>query len=351
MTNSFRASRVTMKDVAREAGVSIQTVSNYINGRLRHMRPDTERRVSEAITRLGFVPNRLAQGLRSTRARAIGLVINHSSRRFLGDPMTAMLLAGVGDQVREDGYGLFIQSVSDATPPSELRLRMAEGRFDGAIVFLQGASERRSSIAAHLKEIGLPSILLQEHGRAASHLPVVSAEDRAGAKELTAHLFSRGRQDVTFVTAREEWSAIEERIKGFREAHREGGIALSSGAVQRYGQFTHRDAYAACSRLLQQPNHPTAFICGNDLLALGAIRACRDAGLRVPQDVSVAGFDDFEFAEAIDPTLTTVRIDGYEMGRYAARSLIDAVQEGTAPLSRQFGVEVILRESTASSMK
>ena len=118
-----------------------------------------------------------------------------------------------------------------------------------------------------------------------------------------------------------------------------------SGAITRRGSYSPLEAATLARDLLRGREPPTAILCGNDLIALGVLKAARELGMRVPQDLAVAGFDDFDFAEALDPPLTTVRIPGYEMGRQAARSLVHAVETGTAPESHTFPVEVCLRGS------
>jgi DNA-binding LacI/PurR family transcriptional regulator len=340
------AGRVTMRHVATEAGVSVQTVSNLINGRLEHMTPDTESRVRAVIERLNYRPNSAAQGLRSHSNRTLSFVVSDPSQRFLGDSMTDQFLAGLGDELRERDYSLLIQSARPKDGHAELTRSIAEGRAEGAIVFLSGAAPDRARSVDELANSDMPIVLLQEHDVAPSRLPSIVAKDRDGSRELCRHLIARGHKRIAFLTADQGWSAIEQRVAGYLEAHEEAGLRIYPSLLVRHGDFRPLNAAAAASRLLDLRSPPTAIMCGNDLLALGVIKAARDLGLRVPDDVAVTGFDDFDFAAATEPGLSTVRVPGYEMGRYAAQSLIHAQHCDTRPLGAEFDIELCLRSSS-----
>jgi DNA-binding LacI/PurR family transcriptional regulator len=154
-----------------------------------------------------------------------------------------------------------------------------------------------------------------------------------------------GHTRIGFLTAAHGWSAIEERIDGYRDAHSNEGLGVDDRLIVRAGEFTALDASIAVSDLLERDSRPTAVMCGNDLLALGVAKAARDRGLEIPRDLAITGFDDFDFARAVDPPLTTTRIPGYEMGRHAAAVLIDAVERHGKITGRRFPTEVFLRGS------
>ncbi|MDO8389707.1 MAG: LacI family DNA-binding transcriptional regulator [Actinomycetota bacterium] len=334
-----------MRQVADEADVSVQTVSNLINGRLDHMAPTTEARVRAVIDRLGYRPNSAAQGLRSQSNRTISFVVVDPSQRFLGDAMTDLFLAGLGDEVREREYSLLIQSVRPSDGHGELTRSIAEGRAEGAVIFLSGPPADRARVVEGLSNSELPVVLLQEHGVPEGEVPSIVAKDREGSRELCQHLIARGHQRIAFLIADQGWSAIEQRVAGYQDAHAEAGIRLHPTVLIRHGDFRPLNAAAVASRLLDLPSPPTAVMCGNDLLALGVLKAAREAGLKVPGDLAVTGFDDFEFSSAMDPGLSTVRVPGYEMGRYAAQSLIRALHSGSRPQGAEFDIEVCLRAS------
>ena len=335
-----------MRDVALAANVSLQTVSNFVNSRPGKMNLDTEARVRSAIEALDFRPNSAAQGLRSQSRRTLAFVVNDSSHRFLGDPMTDQFLAGLGDELRERDFNLLIDSARPTDNGSELIRSVGEGRADAAVVFLSGHLKERTKLVQQLAKTEVPVILLQEHGVPESLLPSIVSRDRDGSRSLCRHLFSRGHERIAFLTASQGWSAIDERILGYQEAHEEAGVSLQSELLVRFGDFKPLDGAAAASRLLDSRVRPTAIMCGNDLLALGVVKAAKDQGLRIPEDLAVTGFDDFDFAVATEPSLTTVRVAGYEMGRYAAQTLIRALTTNSAPTGTEFDVELCLRSSS-----
>lgn len=334
-----------MRDVAQAAGVSVQTVSNVVNDRSQHMTRETQARVRAIIEQLGFRPNSVARGLRSARTRTLAFVVLDASAHFLADPMTDLFLAGLGDELRDASHGLLIRASAPGADLDSLIEPLVEGRVDGAVVFLSGEAALRASYVERLGErLDLPFLLLQEHDVAAA-LPTICAEDRHGSREVCRHLISRGHERIGFLTAAHSWSAIEQRLAGYRDAHEEAGIPCDPALVRRGGDFKPLDAATAAADLLDRHPRPTAVMCGNDLIALGLLKAARDRGLRVPDDLAVTGFDDFDFAAAIDPPLTTVRIPGYEMGRDAAGALIDAFASGATPATRTYPTEIFLRGS------
>ena len=149
----------------------------------------------------------------------------------------------------------------------------------------------------------------------------VTADNRAGARELTEHLLGSGHRRIAFISTRQPWPMVEERLRGYREALSAAGVSAPELEVTD-GVWDPANGAQMAERLLELPDAPTAIMCGNDQLALGALRAARIRGLRVPDDVAVTGFNDFEFAQFADPPLTTVRVPGYELGRLGAERLI-----------------------------
>lgn len=337
--------RTTMRDVAKEAGVSVQTVSNVVHGRSQHMTSQTEAHVLEIIERLHFRPNSVARGLRSARTQTLAFVVLDPSARFLADPMTDLFLSGLGDELRDRSHGLLIRSSGPDMDLDSLIEPITDGRVDGAVLFLSGTStQRRAYVEELASRLSLPCLLLQEHG-VDDLLPAVCADDRSGSREICRYLISLGHTQIGFITASRGWSAIDERIAGYQEAHEEAGIDCHPALMLRAGDFKPVDAAAAAGDLLDRHPRPTAVMCGNDLIALGVMKAARDRGLSIPRDLGVAGFDDFDFAAAVDPPLATVRIPGYEMGRYAAAAIIDAFEGSGTPVGRSYETEVFLRGS------
>jgi DNA-binding LacI/PurR family transcriptional regulator len=330
-----------MRDVAALAEVSVQTVSNLVNHRFHLMGVQTRVRVEQAMSELGYHPNVAARTLRSARTETLCFLLLDEGNRFLADPMTDLIIAGIGDVARDRGYGLLIRAARPHEPDPSLIKPLLENQADGAFLFLSGEPDLRRWYITKLAELGFPFILLEPSDD--PRMLTVAAADREGARRLTEHLIAMGHERIAFLTTAVPWPMLEQRLLGYRDAVDDAGL---EPLVFTGGTWTPTSGAAQAQRLLSRRKRPSAMMCGNDLLALGAIRAVRERGLRVPDDVAVTGFDDFDFAQFADPALTTVRIPGYDMGRAAGEALVD-VLGGRAPAVRQLvlPVELELRES------
>lgn len=330
-----------MRDVAARAEVSVQTVSNLVNDRAHLMGEDTRVRVEEAIRELGYHPNVAARTLRSARTETLCFLLLDEGNRFLADPMTDLVIAGIGDVARDRGYSLLIRAAQPHEPDPSLVRPLLEQRADGAFLFMSGEPKLRKWYVTRLAKLGFPFILL-EPSTDPNRLTVAAA-DRDGARRLTEHLIKAGHKRIAFLTTAVPWPMLEQRMLGYRDALGDAGL---EPMVLTGGTWTTSSGAEQAARLLSGKPRPTAMMCGNDLLALGAIRAVREQGLSVPEDVAVTGFDDFDFSQFTRPALTTVRVPGYEIGRAAARALI-GVLEGEEPAERQLVLPVALelRES------
>lgn len=336
-----------MKDVAADAGVSLQTVSNLVNGRLEQMSAVTQQRVEQAMARLEYHPNSAAQSLRSSRTRTLGFLVLDEHRAFLADPLTALMIAGVGDIARAHHFGILVQGAQPGDAEDDLLAPMREHRIDGAFVLLTGKPEVRRRYVDQLQELGKEFVLFDEV-IADSALLSVRAAERDGGRMLTEHLLERGHRRIAFMAVDVPWPVVEQRFLGYCDALGDAGIRRAS-EIERFEVrgYQPEGADDVVLKLLALDQPPTAIICGSDLLALATMRVARDAGLRVPESIAVAGFDDFAFSALVDPPLTTVAVPAYEMGRTAAQMLIQRL-EGEDPQLRHavFGVDLRVRAST-----
>jgi DNA-binding LacI/PurR family transcriptional regulator len=322
-------SRPTMRDVAHQAGVSLQTVSNYVNGRFNLMSEETRERVGRELERLGYWPNAAARSLRGKRTMTLGFLVLDEGARFLADPMTDLIIAGIGDVARDNGYSLLIQAARpDPEDADRLFSPLLEERVDGAFLFLSGAPSVRRKTIRRIDELDFDFVVF-ERAPAGVNVVSVTAENRDGARQLAEHLLGCGHRRIAFISTRTPWPMVEERLRGYRDALSAAGLLAPELEVSD-GVWDPSDGSRMAERLLELPDPPTAIMGGNDLLALGALRAARIRGLRVPDDVAITGFNDFEFAQFADPPLTTVRVPGYELGRLGAESLIARLGAGKA---------------------
>lgn len=334
---------VTMKDVAARAGVSLQTVSNVINDRSSEMRPETRQRILRAMEELGYHPNAQARGLRSQRTWTIGFLTVDPSAQFLSDPFHNAIMSGMGDLLREKGYYLLVHALDPSQPGEEYHRLCRERRFDGAVLHLSGPQPERKRCARLLAAAGRPFVLVEEAVDAETGAGVL-AENRGGAFEAVVHLHEQGHRRIAFLTPEWPWPALEERQAGYREA-----LAAYGGepVLWTIPDETVEAARAYAEAALRAPDAPTAILCSNDLLALGALQAARSLGRRVPEEVAVVGFDDFDFARFVDPPLTTVALPAYEMGRRAAGLLLGHVGNGHFETRAERFPVTLVRRGTA----
>lgn len=337
-----------MRQVAQLAGVSVQTVSNHVNGRHQYMAEGTRQRVADAMRELGYYPNLTARGLRSSETRTLGFLVLDQHARFLADPLTDLVLAGIGDVARDSDYGILIQSSRPTEPPDRLVTPLLQSRVDGAFLLLSGERSVREAHIARAAEITSEFLVFDEPINDPKIMSVRAA-DREGGRELASHLIGRGHERIAFVGAAVPWAVVEQRFAGFKDAIRAHGLELDPKLVKMEAGWEPHSALPIAQGLLSMQDRPTAIMCSTDLLALATIHAARGLGFKVPEQVAVSGFDDFQFAHFASPALTTVRIPAYDMGREAARMLIAHLDTSDGPPAGaeqlEFPIEVVIRES------
>ncbi|MBS2535164.1 LacI family DNA-binding transcriptional regulator [Catenulispora sp. NF23] len=337
MAQQGRRRHVSITDVAAQAGVSITTVSHVLSGQ-RPVSAATTAKVRQVIAELGYEPNQLARGLRLQRTNTVALVIPD-----ITNPFYPLIARGLQNVLGPAGMQVLVTS-TDADPAAEDAAvqQMITRRVDGLAFAGYQADHRRVTAAA---EVGIPVVLLG--GRTARPgIDVVSADDVAGGEIATEYLITRAYRRIAFITGAERVGSPANRVLGYRHALRAAGMPYSARLVVR--EEISRDGGArAMARLLSLRQAPDAVLCTNDVTALGALDAAKDAGLRVPRDVAVMGFDDIEIAALTTPALTTVSIRPLEQGEAIGRLLLGRL-DGSAPRAAQrilFDPAVVPRES------
>jgi DNA-binding LacI/PurR family transcriptional regulator len=337
-----------MRQVAELAGVSVQTVSNHVNGRHQYMAVETRDRVDAAMRELKYHPNLTARGLRSAETRTLGFLVLDEHARFLADPLTDLVMAGVGDVAREEEYGILIQASMPSENPDRLVKPVLESRVDGAFLLLSGDRAVREAHIQRTAELTKDFLVFDEPINDPAIMSVRAA-DREGGRELASHLIARGHTRIAFIGAAVAWAVVEQRFAGFNDAMRAKGLSVDPDLVKMEAGWEPATAVPIADALLRRPDRPSAIMCSTDLLAIATVHAAHRLGLKVPEDVAVSGFDDFQFAGFASPALTTVRIPAYDMGREAARILIAHLKGestgGYGAEQLEFPVELVLRES------
>jgi LacI family transcriptional regulator len=331
MKNKKRISdgRVTIKDIATEAGVSLGTISNVINGNVT-VRPATRKRVTEAIRALGYQPSMLARSLRQNRTAMIGMVIPD-----ITNPFFPAVVRGVEDVAFQNSFRLVLCNTDNDSDKEEAYLRELQSYRTAGIILIP--SEHSKTISTLYPESSkVPAVCLDRRPEDWMG-DSVTVNNTEGVFAATAHLIKLGHRSIAMIVGSLHLQNAVARLQGFRAALRKAKIELNPEYIQE-GRFDRLSGYEKMRILLQQRPQPTAVVCGNDLIALGVLSALREARLRCPQDVSVVGFDDIEVAELTDPSLTTVFQPGYQMGARGAALLLkrmksphDAVQSIVLP--------------------
>jgi LacI family transcriptional regulator len=333
--------RPTQADVAQLAGVSRATVSYVINkdGESERLVSDvTRQRVLDAIAELGYAPDARARSLRSGDTKTVGLLISQSH-----NPHYWEIVRGAEDELEKEGYHLFFSSTSlDPNRERQILHALSRRRIDALILTLS-FMEQSKEILQQLISQGYPVVTL---GKIAFDTDAVMTTYFNATRELMTHLLALGHQRIGFVFGVGSPDLGRNRMMAYQEALADAGLPVDESLIDRCG-INLEDGYQATLRLLSQDPRPTALLVINDWLSIGALRAAAEKGLRVPQDLSIASFDDTEMAAYLFPPLTSVRSAGQEIGKQAAKLAIERIQDPTCPLRRiQIEAQVVYRDST-----
>lgn len=321
---AIRCGRVTLADVATAAGVSRAAASYVINGKP-GVSDATRERVLAVAAQLGFRPNRLARGLRNGHTKAIGLLLADVSNPFYPE-----IAAGVLDAAQTLGYEVFLSHTGDdPRRQASEAYALLDHRCDGLIFTTLTCADRH--LLEQLSRHGVPfvQVVRRVPGIIADF---VGIDDEAGGRTAAEHLLRLGHRDIALVAGPRQSSASRARAHGLCKTLTSHGIALAPGRCIE-SSLTRDGGYQAGRRLLEGRPVPHAIACGNDVIALGVIDALIDAGLRVPRDVAVIGYDDMSFASSRMVELTTVRQPRHQMGLEAARLLVNKIRDPDSPPS------------------
>lgn len=309
--------RVTMADVAREVGVSLMTVSRVVNDK-EDVSPTTRQRVLDAIERLGYRPSGIARSLATRRTGTLGLVVPDVANPFFSD-----VARGVEQVAYAEGYNVFLCNTEE-DPQRELAVleSLEEKRVDGLVLCSSRLDddELRTALAFHSAAV-LINRRLEDDG---CRVGAVLVDDVLGGRQATQHLLDRGHQLIGFLTGPSGSRSGRCRVQGYRAALLAAALPYDPALTRNCSPVVEGGREVTCALLAVHPEL-TALLCYNDLVAVGALRACADLGRRVPDDVAVVGFDDIPLAALVTPPLTTCRAPRYELGLQAMHLLLDQI--------------------------
>jgi LacI family transcriptional regulator len=331
--------RATIREIASAAGVSIATVSRVLNGRP-DVAPNTREAVLEVVRAHGFSTNRSARALSGGRTGLVGVTLPIVQAAYF-----AFILAGASEALYEQDMRIVLcPTLHQHEREITLLDRLMHGTTDGAVLTLP--EETNEELKA-LQRMGYSFVVVDPRVHLDEGIPAVSAAHASGARAAVEHLLSLGHRRIGAITGPPAWMASSERLNGYRGALAAAGV-MPDPALVAESNFEIGSGEKAARALLALPERPTAIFAFNDNTAVGTLRAARDLGLRVPEDLSVVGFDDSEQAAIVTPALTTVRQPLAEMGRMAVSLLLRLLEnQRVEALNVELATRLVVRESTA----
>jgi LacI family transcriptional regulator len=323
-------------DVAREAGVSVATVSRVLNSR-DHVRADKRMRVVNAMTRLGYVANQQARSLAGGRSQVIGLLLHDLGNGYVGE-----IIRGIDEEIAAAQYDLMLYTTHQRKIKESTYVGiLARGMTDGLLLLLPLYPD---AYLETLHREQFPYVVIDHQGFDDFSSTVI-AKNRQAAQAATRYLVSLGHRRIGLIAGLPALNSAVERLNGYRAALSAHQIPFDPALVID-GNFQQTGGYHAANQLLDLPLPPTAIFACNDLSAFGAMDAIRNRGLRIPEDISILGFDDIPQAAVMRPALTTVRQPLVEMGRLATRMLLENIDDPALPTRRiELETELVIRES------
>ncbi len=333
----------TISDVAKRAGVSTMTVSRVINNS-GYISQEARDRVEKAIAELGYVPNALARSLRFKQTKTIALVLTD-----ITNPFFTKLARGVEDAASEQGFSVVLCNTDESeSEESEYLNVLLQKQVDGVLLVPACCSLESVTL---LQSRNVPVVVLDRRIEGAN-VDTVRCDSEEGAQQLVRHLLSLGHRRIAALSGPKGISTSADRVAGYRQAMIAAGIPESEHLAY-YAGFTVEGGYETARQVLAIDRPPTALFAANNFIAMGAFRALREAGRRVPDDASLVAFDDIPVSFAPDPFLTVAAQPVYEMGKRATELLLTRLAgEGPAePQEVVFHTELILRRSTAPAVR
>ncbi|WP_219414953.1 LacI family DNA-binding transcriptional regulator [Pseudonocardia nigra] len=329
--------RVTITAIAQEAGVSLPTVSRVVNGRA-DVAPETRKRIEELLQQHGYQrPTRRQE----TRANLIDLVFND-----IDSPWALEIIRGVEEVAHGAGAGTVVSAIHRRSTVARQWLENVRARASDGVIFV--TSDLEPTLHAELRRLHVPTVVVDPAGIPALDVPTIGATNWSGGMSATEHLLGLGHRRIGIVAGHPRLLCSRARLDGYRAALQSAGIAVDDALIEQ-GDFKHESGYSAACSLLDLAEPPTAIVASSDEMAFGVYEAARVRHLRVPDDLSVVGFDDLPGARWASPPLTTVRQPLVEMGLLAARTVLRLMNGEEIESPRvELATDLVVRHSTAS---
>jgi LacI family transcriptional regulator len=329
--------KALLRDVAGHAGVSSATASRILNGNTR-VDPELRDRVHASVKALGYRPNRLARNLRLQRAEAIGVVVSDIENPHFGEMVNV-----IETEAFRLGYRVVVCGTNESSDKQSTYLRMLADEHVSGVVL--SPSDPAGSEIGELLDAGIPVVAFDREV-SDPRADTVIADNVAGLATATRLLIDLGHTDIAYVGGRRSVETGIERLKGYQQAMRGAGLKPRSAV----GNFRIEGGREAVAKLLAEPNRPTALVVGNNLMTLGALKAARDTGVRIPDELALVGVDDPYWAEFVNPPITSLAQPVAAMAREAVSMLLARIEGRTGPPARSLhSLGLIVRESSGDS--
>ncbi len=331
---------VTLVELAQAAGVSVSTVSRALSNGKYPLKKETRQQILKLAEEMGYKPNLVARSLQSSRSHLVGVIVDR-----MQSPFAAATVQGIQDGLLDAGYSISIAySNRDHAVAIQAINSFYSHQVSGIIILNSWLHTFNDSI---LSSQDRPFVFVNRVFDNCIQ-NCVGPGDRQGARLATQHLVDLGHRRIGYINGLEDWIEAQNRLAGYRDVLIEHGLPVDESLI-RQGNWGVDSGYEAARELLALAERPTAIFAANDIMALGAIYAIQKAGLEVPADVAIVGYDDRDFAAWIRPALTTIRMPSYEMGQAAARLLLEQINKEELEDATQITGKLLIRESCGTN--
>lgn len=325
---------MTIKKIAELANVSNATVSKILNGKDKNISESTRQRVLEIVKSEGYIPNEIAKSLKMKRTKTIGIIMPDVMNLFFSE-----LARGVEDAAERKGYSVILCNSDNKESKEKRYIQMLQEKMVDGIILT--ASE--SSASKSLKRRNTPMVLLDREIAIDEKVGRITADNEKGAYNATNYLIQKGCKNIGIISADNKNKPSAQRLKGYENALVDNGLEVDKNKIfLQY--YTIESGYIGTMTLLDRTEIDSIF-CGNDLIAIGSIRALKEKNIKVPDEVKVIGFDDISISQYMDPPLTTIKQPIYEMGEEAVRMLVSIIEKKDTEMAKVLKTKLIERGS------
>ncbi|MBF7095578.1 LacI family DNA-binding transcriptional regulator [Alkalibacter mobilis] len=309
---------VTIKDIAKEAGVSIATVSMIFNNKDKNISQGTRDRVMNIAKLHNYIPNSMARSLVTKRTKTLGLILPD-----IVNPFFPEIARGAEDKARESGYSIIICNTDDNLEQEDRYIEILTEKMVDGIIFTHSAD--RNNTNSGLERCRVPIILIDRDYDSDNVKGKVLIDNGEASYKGVIHLIEKGYRKITYIAGSLNTQTAKDRLKGYRKALEDNGIEFEEKYI-KVGEYRSLWGMEAVTLLFEEGVDFDAIFCGNDLIAIGAMKKLKEFGKRIPEDIGIMGFDDIYMASLVEPELTTIKQPNYEMGHKAAQMLIRAIE-------------------------